>query len=1143
MSERFTKFNSGYIMRSRHQKTKLGTIMERDWPTTNGLNVLRFGAGRRIWYNSGNFVFTTSNIPTYHKKHKLTTETQEWDWDDCKDADGTVNDVRPPYETNDIRDYVYYGSCVEMIRATIEEIISDFPGRLVRTSERMLYNGDNIISVKRKENLDAITPMEGDIVYSEKKYFNGTSWHNLTIIKDELDGISNYGANTVCYDESFGTVKIIKIKDGKKYFEPYGKYTSDFDDHYVESENKYYIYNFLNKKFTENKTIVSKLNGFVVSNQFNIDLIHKSVTLGKYDNEFRFMSNSWKKYCIKTVKNDKIIYENVIGYEIGDWLGDLNCPRNDEGVNVVNVTFKTDGNKTYTLNGYSINGNVIFAYKGSDLLTIQPQKEYIDDYFFNLTGFKGQLLRKDTKPLYTNKFKTPVEFNFTWYYPEKYYCWPSEDYCIDIDSMTFTTFVNSLIDMAQKYDELWTDNIYRSMTHESIKNFDWTYSRDYYEGDEQDNINGGERMMRILRVFGRVFDDVKFYIDSIKHIPNITYDKINNGPEALLSDSVSLKGLDAISTISSDYDINAVITEDSLSKNSIKDVSWIDSPLVSDHKKWYQSRNSEDIYPDVCDNEIMRRFNLSVKRLMQTKGTQHAIDMIMGFFGFGRDPFSKSSADDYWVTEEAFYTKKLIRYNECVNGKNDDGKPDGDNWTTNEEYRVVWNNISSNLKGDVISEANYSKKNDLLYYDDPYSGIPLRTILIGSENEAFVVPYYDPYVMYDGNLVFQGKGGWAKFINPNDTDHSDDCFNYQETMSYLHVVGTIGDLMGINANKLQKYDIYYVVNINDYTDFDENPPYDNENITPSHYFVIMNDNEPEKFASWQNVVIKPTGIDGDVKIVDKESFDTYFNTGNVEWYYDSSDIKTPTDEQIKGTYSYIFKHIKYLESIMSTNVGNNPHVGYGNYDDGNEFFEYMEKPFKYAIDKKLIGDFNYENIAQQVTFDDIRKNKVNDKIQIIGYTKNENGKLVSHYNKSIVPNPSEKPYMVMEDVGDYKAGDTITEDDYNGLNNSDKKKCEKNGVYMYENDPFNIWYINTKIITIENNVVTQYLCNEDITIDNVEYKKGDAISYYMWLNLTDTQKEKFIKGDRLFKDYFKNIIMPYLLQVIPSTTILKLKGF
>ena len=133
MSERFTKFKSNYLMRSRHQRTDLGTIMERDWVTTNGLNVLRFGPGRKIWYNSGNFVFTTANIPTYHKKHKLATEIKTWTWDDCKSADGTVNDVTPNFYTTDLRDYAYYGSCVELIRATVEDIISDFPGNLMTT--------------------------------------------------------------------------------------------------------------------------------------------------------------------------------------------------------------------------------------------------------------------------------------------------------------------------------------------------------------------------------------------------------------------------------------------------------------------------------------------------------------------------------------------------------------------------------------------------------------------------------------------------------------------------------------------------------------------------------------------------------------------------------------------------------------------------------------------------------------------------------------------------------------------------------------------------------------------------------------------------------------------------------------------------
>ena len=64
MGKRYTKFNSNYLMRSNHQDTKLGQIMERDWVTTTGMNVLRFVSVRRILYNSGSFLFTTSNIPT-----------------------------------------------------------------------------------------------------------------------------------------------------------------------------------------------------------------------------------------------------------------------------------------------------------------------------------------------------------------------------------------------------------------------------------------------------------------------------------------------------------------------------------------------------------------------------------------------------------------------------------------------------------------------------------------------------------------------------------------------------------------------------------------------------------------------------------------------------------------------------------------------------------------------------------------------------------------------------------------------------------------------------------------------------------------------------------------------------------------------
>ncbi|MDE5889353.1 MAG: TIP41 family protein, partial [Bacilli bacterium] len=63
---------------------------------------------------------------------------------------------------------------------------------------------------------------------------------------------------------------------------------------------------------------------------------------------------------------------------------------------------------------------------------------------------------------------------------------------------------------------LYSNNLYNRMTHEAIKNFDWTYSRDYVSGEEQDNIEGGLRMQQILYFIGRVFDDIKNKIETIK---------------------------------------------------------------------------------------------------------------------------------------------------------------------------------------------------------------------------------------------------------------------------------------------------------------------------------------------------------------------------------------------------------------------------------------------------------------------------------------------------------------------------------------------------------------------------------------------------------------------------------------------------
>ena len=495
---------------------------------------------------------------------------------------------------------------------------------------------------------------------------------------------------------------------------------------------------------------------------------------------------------------------------------------------------------------------------------------------------------------------------------------------------------------------------------------------------------------------------------------------------------------------------------------------------------------------------------------MQTKGTQQSIEMIFGLFGFGR-------GIDYEIEEEAFFTKQMIPSDECVNA------PERD-WTKAEEGGVSgdgWKQVNSRKKGDLAVEINANKDLDLLYYEDGLSGVPMREVLLGRENTPYLVPYYDSTQLYDGDLIFQGKGGWGKFIKRGDNEPLDDCFDYQETVSYLHVVGTVGELLSINPYTVDNNVIYYVANLEDYTTYDEKPPMKIEkDITMSHYFILINNFETHKLSSWKNIVVR-TELDaeGKLQIVEdedeeKEAFQEIFTKedGTQDWAYSPDDLPSDaTDEEKLGTYKYAFAKMSYLDSILSTNIANNPHVGYGNYDDGNTFIEYMKLPFKYLIDNKNIQNSILDTLAGCYKFDDITNNKINDKIQIMN----------SRQTKGLTDFVK---YTVKKDK--------LTEEHTLG---DDGHNLEKR------------WFINSKVLTIEKINKIEPLPSYKVVLPimegkEVKYPQGRVLDEEEWGKLSEEDKKKCVKH-YLFDEYFKTIIMPYVMQVIPSTTILKLKNF
>ena len=90
-----------------------------------------------------------------------------------------------------------------------------------------------------------------------------------------------------------------------------------------------------------------------------------------------------------------------------------------------------------------------------------------------------------------------------------------------------------------------------------------------------------------------------------------------------------------------------------------------------------------------------------------------------------------------------------------------------------------------------------------------------------------------------------------------------------------------------------------------------------------------------------------------------------------------------------------------------------------------------------------------------------------------------------------------------------------------------------------------VWFINSKVLTITNKIESPISYKVILPImdgEEVKYPQGRVLDDTEWGELSEDDQKKCVKH-YLFYEYFKTIIMPYVMQVIPSTTILKLKDF
>lgn len=968
----YIKSYSNYVIKKRHQLTNDGTIYERDITTIGGLN--QFAKGQTPIYQSGNFIITVNNDSSYVKDYsnnnwlKNSSSSDEvWTLTnvsgDTNNSNKTFDVVKQDYYS--LRDFAYYGSCSELIRASITDIIGRFPGELYAP---IIENGRGITMFYT----DKSNQNEDQTILYEDGWFLLDNPFNIDIYTEKINKNDNI--------------------DDLKYFcnDGYKNYLISNNDIFDEEQNQINDW---------------KVIRYECGKQVNGD-------------------ESSEKVDIRLIADVKIKFSN-------DKLIDIKVLKGDNG----SIVYLTDKNGL----GYHI----------------RPKNSFYKNFINSLDSFQSIILNNESKPKYSVLFEIIRENSFGYYTEMKRFTFPTTfgGYNLSVSDPAYFTYLNNFIDIANYYDENFCDNLYRSMCHESIKNFDWSYTREYSDGDADDYIFGGTRIQNVLRLIAREFDELKYYIDYIGNSNNLSYNSNNNMINSSLSDSLINDGWDVtditpfIKNTDGKFIKNELLEIYPYSKNS-NNSCYVNGYFLSFDKadlgdecdneccfsatchdcgteemysgKTYIVENgvlntkikqyfSETKYSmNDVNNLFMKILRLNSRQIYRHKGSIEGIEMILSLFG---------------LRSKRWYDKKLINKNSqrifspYLNGCEID---DNDYDYEIKEYLVFSSPLIDEIKFSGNNEHVidwYNQTKTITYNTDDYrngiyneyQGLPIKyydTIENDDNSEKnvrYLLPYFDKNSIIDGNPYYQLNGGWlwkSKQFNKNDDIVEN---KYTETIKNIPSVNNLTELFGLPYNEIKNGTIYQVRDISSdyiiidsvvYQIFNE---YDNGNVY--EYFIITAYNNSVKVGQQLFIdsilVSSPYGTGNEIKeelydlsniengneikvyIIDnkcsvRESYmpeiiyldSTIFKNGkiinnnkpNLINYFQITDRNYKNKLVIDGNgWKQIskddteFKSINNLENYFN---GNNPHLGNTKYDNGSEYISYFKQLFKYAIENK-----------------------------------------------------------------------------------------------------------------------------------------------------------------------------------------------
>lgn len=777
-----------YTIRKRHQVTSNGTIYENDY-TTIFPNEALFSSEVPLFADS-NFIYRIRATENKKKRHARSgwikpdesVDNVVWTKENIT-ADAKANDnkiiAKPNYES--LKDFAYYGSAVELIHATINDIILRFPG-----------------------------------------------------------GISYYGKNAPSFTDNFG--------------------------------NKHYL----------------------LSNEFEIDCwTSGNIASGSVENPMRILAASYVNY--ETGEGKPVGRPIFVPKEStckGTIIGTVNI-----GEETVEVFLDKEGKKHLCTS----DGEKALEHK----VIIRPRQQFIDEFWNNIDDFERVLLNRDSTPVYKAVFETPYKNETGYYYINQSYVWPTignDGFTPDISTGAFQGYLSSLISLAEFHDSIDSDNIWRMMTHESIKNLDWTFVDNQENATDDGASMDTSRIQAILRIYGRAFDDLKRNADTIKAISSLSYDEKNNVPDYFISDRVSEDGWTAKNVSPS--------SDDSIKTDTISG--------TTNGKTWVfekSGKTGSDVNVD-----FLRKLALSSDYIQSMKGTRRGIETLLGMFGY-QDATNKNNSCTYDDLNDNSHTTLPGTYDltEYI--------------AVAKEFPMYEEMSRLRALGEYV---NYDENSNFM---DGYPVVPVRPAGLETDDKSkyYLIPWFDAKTTYKFPFYFQGKGGWgkrnSKEINLSITSIKElpevgEMKIFGETEPYIRYASDIDGLLAIPNTDVTENMICYVTDITSIYESYSADASDNDKTDFSHYFILKN-----------------TALSAFVGFVSNDIYNCY---GWRNIY--SSEFDGTADLTEDGA------RVLHQESIVSEYEGNNPHAGNGEYDLGNDYLSNYNSLFGKAV---ATGDYDF----------------------------------------------------------------------------------------------------------------------------------------------------------------------------------------